>query len=215
MRQSNSSEIIKKYFPNLSDEQLNQFNLLEDVYRNWNKKINVISRKDIDQFYTHHVLHSLSIAKFISFTDNTKLLDVGTGGGFPGIPLAIIFPNCSFTLNDSIEKKIKVVNNVKSKLKLINVTTLNSRVENIDKKFDFVISRAVAHLSKFCPWVKNKISNVNKNNIHNGIIYLKGGDLENEIKSISKKYTYSITKISDYYKESFFDSKAILHIFNK
>ncbi len=215
MKQSEPLSVILKYFPDLSFEQINQLETLERIYIKWNQKINVISRKDLDQFYTHHVLHSLSIAKFISFKENTKLLDVGTGGGFPGIPLAIYFKKCSFTLIDSIGKKIKVVNEVKSELKLNNVNTFHQRAEKNQEKYDFIVSRAVTHLSKFCPWVVNNISIKNNNDIENGIIYLKGGDLREEINSISKKFKYSTIQIQDFFNEQFFNSKVILHLYKK
>ena len=215
MKQSEPLSVILKYFPDLSFEQINQLENLERIYIKWNQKINVISRKDLDQFYTHHVLHSLSIAKFISFKENTKLLDVGTGGGFPGIPLAIYFKKCSFTLIDSIGKKIKVVNEVKSELKLNNVNTFHQRAEKNQEKYDFIVSRAVTHLSKFCPWVVNNISIKNNNDIENGIIYLKGGDLREEINSISKKFKYSTIQIQDFFNEQFFNSKVILHLYKK
>tara|TARA_B100001287_G_scaffold275587_1_gene283644 strand:- start:13562 stop:14218 length:657 start_codon:yes stop_codon:yes gene_type:complete len=215
LKQSEPLSVILKYFPDLSFEQINQLETLERIYIKWNQKINVISRKDLDQFYTHHVLHSLSIAKFISFKENTKLLDVGTGGGFPGIPLAIYFKKCSFTLIDSIGKKIKVVNEVKSELKLNNVNTFHQRAEKNQEKYDFIVSRAVTHLSKFCPWVVNNISIKNNNDIENGIIYLKGGDLREEINSISKKFKYSTIQIQDFFNEQFFNSKVILHLYKK
>ena len=215
MKQSKNLSVITQYFPELSIDQIKQLEALEEIYKVWNQKINVISRKDIDQFYIHHVLHSLSIAKFISFKPNTKLLDIGTGGGFPGIPLAIYFKNCSFTLIDSIGKKIKVVNEVKSELNLNNVIAFHQRAEKIEEKYDFVISRAVTHLSKFCPWIINNISNQNNNEIKNGIIYLKGGDLKEEINSISNKFKCSAIEIPNYFKEQFFNTKVILHLFKK
>tara|TARA_B110000977_G_scaffold40826_1_gene54983 strand:- start:535 stop:1119 length:585 start_codon:yes stop_codon:yes gene_type:complete len=194
---------------------MQQFEILKDLYLDWNSKINVISRKDTENFYTRHVLHSLSIAKFIDFKKNTKIMDVGTGGGFPGIPLAIYFKNSSFTLVDSIGKKIKVVDQIVDELKIKNVKPKTERAENISEKFDFIVSRAVTQLERFCPWVEQNISKSNKNEIPNGIIYLKGGDLKEEIQKITKKYNYRIEKIINYFEDSFFESKSILYLHKK
>jgi 16S rRNA (guanine527-N7)-methyltransferase len=194
---------------------MQQFEILKDLYLDWNSKINVISRKDTENFYTRHVLHSLSIAKFIDFKKNTKIMDVGTGGGFPGIPLAIYFKNSSFTLVDSIGKKIKVVDQIVDELKIKNVISKIERAENISEKFDFIVSRAVTQLERFCPWVEQNISKSNKNEIPNGIIYLKGGDLKEEIQKITKKYNYRIEKIINYFEDSFFESKSILYLHKK
>tara|TARA_B110000902_G_scaffold52948_1_gene61489 strand:+ start:3986 stop:4570 length:585 start_codon:yes stop_codon:yes gene_type:complete len=194
---------------------MQQFEILKDLYLYWNSKINVISRKDTENFYTRHVLHSLSIAKFIDFKKNTKIMDVGTGGGFPGIPLAIYFKNSSFTLVDSIGKKIKVVDQIVDELKIKNVKSKTERAENISEKFDFIVSRAVTQLERFCPWVEQNISKSNKNEIPNGIIYLKGGDLKEEIQKITKKYNYRIEKIINYFEDSFFESKSILYLHKK
>ena len=215
MKQSDTIEIIKHYFTDLSSNQLLRFELLKELYFEWNSKINVISRKDTENFYTRHVLHSLAIAKFIQFKNKSKIIDIGTGGGFPGIPLAIYFNDSSFTLIDSIGKKIKVVDSIVKELNMKNVFTKTERAENIKEKFDFVISRAVTQLDKFCPWVKNNISAKNKNQIKNGIIYLKGGDLKKEIEKIEKKYNYKIKNISDYYGNDFFESKSILYLSKK
>lgn len=215
MRQSDSARIIQFYFPNLDQNQMQQFEILKDLYLYWNSKINVISRKDTENFYTRHVLHSLSIAKFIDFKKNTKIMDVGTGGGFPGIPLAIYFKNSSFTLVDSIGKKIKVVDQIVDELKIKNVISKIERAENISEKFDFIVSRAVTQLERFCPWVEQNISKSNKNEIPNGIIYLKGGDLKEEIQKITKKYNYRIEKIINYFEDSFFESKSILYLHKK
>ena len=194
---------------------MQQFEILKDLYLDWNSKINVISRKDTENFYTRHVLHSLSIAKFIDFKKNTKIMDVGTGGGFPGIPLAIYFKNSSFTLVDSIGKKIKVVDQIVDELKIKNVKSKTERAENISEKFDFIVSRAVTQLERFCPWVEQNIAKSNKNEIPNGIIYLKGGDLKEEIQKITKKYNYRIEKIINYFEDSFFESKSILYLHKK
>ena len=194
---------------------MQQFEILKDLYLYWNSKINVISRKDTENFYTRHVLHSLSIAKFIDFKKNTKIMDVGTGGGFPGIPLAIYFKKSSFTLVDSIGKKIKVVDQIVDELKIKNVISKIERAENISEKFDFIVSRAVTQLERFCPWVEQNISKSNKNEIPNGIIYLKGGDLKEEIQKITKKYNYRIEKIINYFEDSFFESKSILYLHKK
>jgi len=215
LRQSDSARIIQFYFPNLDQNQMQQFEILKDLYLYWNSKINVISRKDTENFYTRHVLHSLSIAKFIDFKKNTKIMDVGTGGGFPGIPLAIYFKNSSFTLVDSIGKKIKVVDQIVDELKIKNVKSKTERAENISEKFDFIVSRAVTQLERFCPWVEQNISKSNKNEIPNGIIYLKGGDLKEEIQKITKKYNYRIEKIINYFEDSFFESKSILYLHKK
>ena len=170
-------QLIKKYFPDLTDTQLQQFELLETLYKDWNLKINVVSRKDIDELYLRHVLHSLGIAKVMSFLPNSKVLDVGTGGGFPGIPLAILYPETQFHLVDSIAKKLKVVNEVIDGLGLTNVKTSHDRVENINDHFDFIVSRAVAVMPTFVHWVKGKIAKEQKHDLKNGILYLKGGDL--------------------------------------
>ena len=174
-------KLLLKYYPDLSDQQILQFEKLKELYKDWNLKINVVSRKDIDELYLRHVLHSLGIAKIQKFMPGSKILDVGTGGGFPGIPLAILFPEVQFHLVDSIAKKIKVVNEVAAGLKLQNVTITNARVESLNERYDFVVSRAVTRLDKFCPWISKNISTKNINDIKNGIIYLKGGDLDEEI----------------------------------
>jgi 16S rRNA (guanine527-N7)-methyltransferase len=177
-----NSGLIQQYFKNLSEKQIKQFDQLYDLYSFWNAQINVISRKDIEELYERHILHSLGIAKFISFKPGEKVLDVGTGGGFPGIPLAILFPETQFHLVDSIGKKIKVVTEVASALGLDNVKASHSRAEQIEGKFDFVVSRAVTRLIEFYPWVQGKFNKDSKNAIANGILYLKGGDLTEEIK---------------------------------
>jgi len=202
-------ELIKKYFPNLSEEQLVQFALLQDLYEDWNLKINVVSRKDIDELYLRHVLHSLGIAKIQQFKPETQILDVGTGGGFPGIPLAILFPEAEFTLVDSIGKKIKVVNEVVEGLKLKNVTTHIIRVEEIKLKFDFIISRAVARMDTFTRWTKGKIKSQSMHEIPNGIFYLKGGDLTEELKTFPKAKIYSL---SDFFEEEFFETKKVVYL---
>lgn len=201
--------IIEKYFSDLSDLQLKQFAQLNALYRNWNAKINVISRKDIDTLYERHVLHSLAIAKFIRFTDNTDILDVGTGGGFPGIPLAIMFPKVNFYLVDSIGKKIKVVNAVAKELDLKNVKAKHQNSKNLNQKFDFVVSRAVTAFPKFIHLVKGKIKTHNKNAISNGIIYLKGGDLSEELIDFKNKVT--LVPINQYFDEEFFTTKWVLY----
>ena len=201
--------IIQKYFNDLTNEQLSQFAKLELLYKDWNSKINVISRKDINELYLRHVLHSLSIAKLISFKDDTCILDVGTGGGFPGIPLAILFPNCRFHLVDSIQKKITVVNNVVKELDLKNVKTSCSRVETISDKYDFVVSRAVTNMKDFVSWIKFKINKKSFNDFKNGVLYLKGGDLEDELKSFKNVKTFELSEI---FNEDFFIQKKVVYL---
>lgn len=205
-------EQILKHFPNLTDNQIKQFEQLEELYTFWNAQINVISRKDVDNFYERHVLHSLAIAKIIEFKPNTKILDVGTGGGFPGIPLAILFPEVDFLLVDSIGKKIKVVNEVALALGLTNVEGQHHRAEKVKGNFDFVISRAVTRMNRFVPWVKNKFKSHSFNDLANGIIYLKGGDLHEELNEVNFKYNPTLYKISDSFEGEFFDTKQIVHV---
>lgn len=203
-----SSEIILKYFPNLTDQQKSQFQQLEALYKDWNEKINVISRKDIDEFYERHVLHSLGIAKIMEFTDGTKVLDIGTGGGFPGIPLAILFPNVEFTLVDSIGKKITVVNAVAESLGLKNVKAYHERAEKIKDKFHFVVSRAVTQMPVFLRWLKGKFEKEQFNPKHNGVLYLKGGDLGEELAGIKCE----IYNLKDQFEEEFFDTKKVVYL---
>lgn len=203
-------EILLKYFPDLSPEQIEKFKALKPLYEDWNSKINVISRKDMDNFYLHHVLHSLAIAQVISFEPKTKILDIGTGGGFPGIPLAILYPECEFYLVDSIGKKIKVVEEVTKSLALKNVWCKQARAEEIQEKFDFVISRAVTTFDKFLPWVKNKFLKDSFNSLPNGIFYLKGGDLTEELENVNKLYIEF--EIENYFEETFFETKKVVYI---
>ena len=203
-----SSEIILKYFPNLTDQQKSQFQQLETLYKEWNEKINVISRKDIDEFYERHVLHSLGIAKIMEFADGTKVLDIGTGGGFPGIPLAILFPNVEFTLVDSIGKKITVVNAVAESLGLKNVKAYHERAEKIKDKFHFVVSRAVTQMPVFLRWLKGKFEKEQFNPKHNGVLYLKGGDLGEELAGIKCE----IYHLKDQFGEEFFDTKKVVYL---
>ena len=205
-----TSDIISSYFPDLSPKQKEQFSQLDELYRFWNSRINLISRKDIDRLYLHHILHSLAIAKVISFLPGEKVLDVGTGGGFPGIPLAILFPETDFHLVDSIGKKIKVVQEVASGCALKNVRASHDRAEQIDGKFHFVVSRAVTRLSEFYPWVKGKFEKKSVNTIQNGILYLKGGDLAEEIKESGLKT--ELIPLSKFFKEDYFDSKFVVYI---
>ena len=202
-------ETIKRYFPNLSETQLEQFKAIAEVYKDWNQKINVVSRKDIDEIYIRHVLHSLAIAKIQSFQPGSKVLDVGTGGGFPGIPLAILFPETQFTLVDSIGKKIKVVEEVVEALELKNVTAINDRVENISGEFDFIVSRAVAVMPSFVHWVKGKIAKESRHELKNGILYLKGGDLTEELKPYRAVKIY---ELCDLFEEEFFDTKKVVYL---
>ncbi len=203
-------KLITKYFNNLNNNQIEQFEKLEGIYRLWNSKINVISRKDIDQIYLHHVLHSLSIAAITQFKEGTGILDAGTGGGFPGIPLAIVFPHVQFVLADSITKKIKVVRTVVQELGLGNCMPVNSRIEDIDMKFDFIVSRAVTKLPEFLCWTKNKIKTPGFNTFNNGIFYLKGGNLDDELNKISNKLM--IFNINSYFSEDYFETKKIVYI---
>ncbi len=204
-------DIIYKYFPKLTDGQKIQFAQLAELYPFWNDQINVISRKDIDSLYLHHVLHSLGIAKFINeFTPGTRILDVGTGGGFPGIPLAILFPDVNFHLVDSIGKKIKVVREIATALGLKNVEADHIRAEELDYKYDFVVSRAVTRLADFTPWIRNKFEKKDKNGLPNGILYLKGGDLQQEIKE--SKLKAELHRLSDYFQEEFFETKYVVYI---
>ena len=205
-----TADIVKKYFPNLSEKQLEQFELLFPLYTEWNEKINVISRKDIDHVMLHHVLHSLAIAKIIDFRPGTEILDVGTGGGFPGIPLAILFPECQFLLVDSIGKKIKVVEEVAKALGLLNVQAKHARAEDIDQDFEFVVSRAVTRITPFYYWVRKKISPNHFHAIRNGILYLKGGDLTEELEEFGKKH--KLFDISTYFEEDFFETKKVLYV---
>lgn len=204
-----STKIILNYFSDLSENQITQFNQLGFLYKDWNSQINVISRKDIDELYLKHILHSLGIAKVIQFKDKTKILDVGTGGGFPGIPLAILFPNVDFVLVDSIGKKIKVVQGIINKIGLTNVKSYNKRAEEINGQFDFVVTRAVAQMNKFIPLIKGKMKVDSFNELKNGILFLKGGDLTQEIAE-SKK-TVSIYPLSTYFEEEFFETKVVLY----
>lgn len=202
-------ELILKYFPNLTENQIDRFEKLQSLYQDWNVKINVVSRKDIAELYLHHVLHSLGIAKIITFKKGTKILDVGTGGGFPGIPLAILFPECDFYLVDSIAKKLKVVDEVVEGLGLNNVKTTHSRVEDINGTYDFIVSRAVAAMPTFVHWVKGKITKKHNNKLKNGILYLKGGDLTEELQNYR---TATIYDLSDYYTEDFFTTKKLVYL---
>lgn len=202
--------LIQKYFPKLSSTQLSQFGQLQALYTEWNERINVISRKDIEQLYERHVLHSLGIAKVIQFKSGTEVLDIGTGGGFPGIPLAIMFPNVQFHLVDSIGKKIKVVNEVAEALGLQNLTAEQARGEKIKYKYDFVVSRAVTAFSVFVPWTRGKFRKEQINTLPNGILYLKGGDLTEELAQWHGKVT--IYPLSDYFEEEFFETKKVVYL---
>jgi len=201
-------EIIHKYFPDLTEKQIKQFADLQPLYEHWNAQINVISRKNMDTIYTNHILHSLAIAKVIQFEKGTKILDIGTGGGFPGIPLAILFPEADFLLVDSIGKKIKVVNEVSNAIGLTNVRTLHERAENIKENFDFVVSRAVTNMTDFKKWVKGKFNSTHNNTLNNGILYLKGGDLSEELRGMS----HTKHEIADLFEEEFFETKKVIYI---
>jgi 16S rRNA (guanine527-N7)-methyltransferase len=205
-----TSKIIQSYFPNLSEKQIIQFDALFELYQTWNAQINVISRKDIDLLYERHILHSLGIAKVIDFVPNTHVLDVGTGGGFPGIPLAILFPETEFLLVDSIGKKIKVVNEVAAAIGLKNLEAVHSRAEQVNQNFDFVISRAVTQLKDFYPWVKGKFLKQQRNTLANGVLYLKGGDLTEELQASQIK-NIKLYSLTDYFKEEFFDTKYVVY----
>lgn len=205
-----TSALIASYFPGLSHKQLQQLEQLEEVYQDWNAKINVISRKDMEHFYVHHVLHSLGIAKVIQFQPGTKVLDIGTGGGFPGIPLAILFPETHFHLVDSIGKKITVVKEVAKALKLTNVEAQQARAESLVRKYDFVVSRAVTRMIQFYPWVKGKIKKEDINDYPNGILYLKGGDIDEEMEETGKSYVSY--HLEDYFKEEFFETKKVIYM---
>jgi 16S rRNA (guanine527-N7)-methyltransferase len=201
-------DIILKYFPELSSDKIEKFKQLEALYIYWNQRINVVSRKNINELYINHVLHSLAIAKIINFKNKTNILDVGTGGGFPGIPLAILFPYCNFTLVDSIAKKIHVVDSIVNSLKLDNISTSISRVESLNTKHDFIVSRAVTNMPKFMNLTKGRVIKGGNNSLSNGIIYLKGGNLSEELKNI-KNQMYNI---SDYFEEDFFETKKIVYV---
>ena len=202
-------ELIQHYFPEISDDQRMKYTRLQDLYHDWNKKINVVSRKDIEELYLRHILHSLGIAKVQKFNANASILDVGTGGGFPGIPLAILFPETQFHLVDSIGKKIKVVNEVVEGLGLTNVKTSNSRVEEISGSYDFIVSRAVAAMPTFVHWTRGKIAKRNSHNLKNGILYLKGGDLSEELVGYPRAKVYDL---KNYFKEDFFLTKKVVHL---
>lgn len=204
------SVLIQEYFKGLTEAQITQFDQLYDLYSFWNAQINVISRKDIEELYVRHILHSLGIAKFCTFKPGEKVLDVGTGGGFPGIPLAILFPETQFHLVDSIGKKIKVVTEVANGLGLKNVKASHLRAEQVTDKYDFVVSRAVTRLIDFYPWVKGKFNKDSKNAIPNGILYLKGGDLKEEIAESRLKA--ELYPLSEYFKEDFFETKFVVYI---
>ncbi len=203
------ADILFKYFPNLTDIQKERFEKLEYLYKDWNSKINVVSRKDIDELYLRHVLHSLGIAKVYSFEDGATILDVGTGGGFPGIPLAILFPNCKFTLVDAIGKKIKVVDEVVAGLELDNVTTSHSRVEQLNQQFDFIVSRAVAAMPTFVRWIQGRVKKKSAYKRKNGVLYLKGGDLTEELREYKNAETLPL---SDYFEEDFFQTKQVVYL---
>ena len=202
-------ELILQYFPELTKDQLHKFSLLQELYQDWNLKINVVSRKDIDELYLRHVLHSLGIAKVQEFKPGASILDVGTGGGFPGIPLAILFPETNFHLVDSIGKKVKVVNEVSEGLDLKNLKATNARVEDIGGKYDFIVSRAVAIMPTFVYWVRGKIAKQSRHELKNGILYLKGGDLSEELAEFPQATIYPL---SDYFKEEFFETKKVVHL---
>lgn len=203
-------DLILKYFPNLTERQKEQFAALPELYADWNSKINVISRKDMDNFIEHHVLHSLAIAKVMQFNSMADIMDVGTGGGFPGIPLAIMFPDANFYLVDSIGKKIKVVKDVAEQLQLNNVTAEQIRAEQVKGDFDFIVSRAVTDLSQFVGWVRGKVSRSQYHKMHNGILYLKGGDLEAELAPFRKKVT--LFEIADFFEEPYFETKKVIYL---
>ena len=200
--------VIHKYFPDLTEKQIKQFTDLQNLYQHWNAQINVISRRNIDTLYVNHILHSLAIAKVIQFEKGTKILDIGTGGGFPGIPLAILFPEADFLLVDSIGKKIKVVNEVSNAIGLTNIRTQHERAENINENFDFVVSRAVTNMRDFKKWVKGKFNKQQRNSLDNGILYLKGGNLSEELKAI----THHQYEIADFFKEEFFETKKVVYV---
>ena len=201
---------LQHYFPYLNAQQIDLFKQLPSLYEEWNNKINVISRKDIDNIGTHHILHSLGIAKVMQFCDGTKIWNIGTGGGFPGIPLAIMFPNCSFLLMDSIGKKIKVVQAITDELGLQNVKAVQARAETVNENFDFVVSRAVTSLIRFYPWVKGKFSLENKNTLPNGVLYLKGGNVNAEVNPFGKRV--SVYELSDFFDELFFETKKVIYL---
>ena len=203
-------ELIRKYFPELSSTQLSQFEELQEQYEYWNERINVISRKDIDNLYEHHILHSLAIAKVIEFVPGTKILDIGTGGGFPGIPLAILFPETQFHLVDSIGKKIKVVVEISDAIGLSNVTAEHARAEEIHGRFDFIVSRAVTSLDKLSHWSKAMIEVRSMHSLKNGLLVLKGGDISAELETL--KYATTIYKLSDFFKQDFFSTKFLVHV---
>jgi 16S rRNA (guanine527-N7)-methyltransferase len=203
-------DILTKYFPKITAQQREQFEQLQELYSFWNNQINVISRQDIENLYEKHVLHSLGIAKVLNFKHGTEILDVGTGGGFPGIPLAILFPECHFHLVDSIGKKIKVVTEVAQAVGLKNLTAQHERAENIASDFDFIVSRAVTRLKPFYDWVQNKVTKNQFNELRNGILYLKGGDLEEELQEFGKKY--KLYNLSDYFEEEFFETKKVVYV---
>jgi len=202
-------EIISRYFKELIPEQIEQFSKLGDLYKTWNSQINVISRKDIDELYLRHVLHSLGIAKIEKFKPGSNILDVGTGGGFPGIPLAILFPESNFYLVDSIGKKIKVVKAVAEALDLKNVKAEHERAEKVKGTFDFIVSRAVTNMDDFVKWTRKKVAKKQRHTLKNGILYLKGGDLSEELQNFPKATIYNL---SDYFKEDFFETKKVVHI---
>ena len=201
--------LIRKYFPELTPQQITRFEKLGDLYISWNKKINVISRNDINHLYERHILHSLAIAKSFSFTPGSKILDVGTGGGFPGIPLAIVFPQCSFTLIDSVGKKIMVVKSITHELELMNTKAIQVRAEHYYEKFNFIVARAVAELGKVIKWVVKNIGDFSVHDMPNGLIYLKGGELEKETRRVK---AFQVTEISRFFEEDFFRSKKIIYV---
>lgn len=202
--------LITKYFPSLTEKQLQQFEQLQELYSFWNSQINVVSRQDIENLYEKHVLHSLGIAKVMKFKPGTEILDVGTGGGFPGIPLAILFPDSQFHLVDSIGKKIKVVTEVSQAIGLKNLTTQHERAENVANDYDFIVSRAVTRLKPFYGWIKDKVTKNQFNDLRNGILYLKGGDLSEELEEFGGEYEQY--NLAEYFTEDFFETKKVVYV---